>query len=173
MPGEENMKLREETDTPPFILAILPIVFIIVFCFIAVLAFQMDSSQAVIYASLLGALLMLITCGKYIHTKSKFKMLGDTNLLYDAYRDWDFHRCGLCRCGGQYGGLQCGGGLDHGPEYEPLRAGGHWDYAYLHPVCGLPGRVIFVFGTDGGEDTGYGCQSGSSTPADLHHVHCV
>ena len=78
MPGEENMKLREETDTPPFILAILPIVFIIVFCFIAVLAFQMDSSQAVIYASLLGALLMLITCGKYIHTKSKFKMLGDT-----------------------------------------------------------------------------------------------
>lgn len=77
MPGEENMKLRDENDVPPFAIAILPIVFIIAFCFIAVLAFHMDSSQAVIYASLLGALIMLVTCRKYIHEENKFKMLGD------------------------------------------------------------------------------------------------
>lgn len=77
MPGEENMKLRDEDDVPPFAIAILPIVFIIAFCFIAVLAFGMDSSQAVIYASLLGALIMLVTCRKYIHVENKFKMLGD------------------------------------------------------------------------------------------------
>lgn len=78
MPGEDNMQLRGEDDIPPFAIAILPIVFIIAFCFIAVLAFRMDSSQAVIYASLLGALLMLVTCRKYIHHENKFKMLGDT-----------------------------------------------------------------------------------------------
>ncbi len=78
MPGEENMRLRPEEDTPPFAVAILPILFIIAFCFIAVLAFRMDSSQAVIYASLLGALIMLVTCRKYIHAENKFKMLGET-----------------------------------------------------------------------------------------------
>lgn len=78
MPGEENMGLRGEDDTPPFAIAILPIIFIIAFCFIAVLAFGMNSSQAVIYASLLGALLMLVTCNKYIHAENKFKVLGDS-----------------------------------------------------------------------------------------------
>lgn len=77
MPGEENMKLRSEEDSPSFGIAILPIVFIIGFCFIAVLAFGIDSSQAVIYASLLGALLIFVTCRKYIHEPDKFKMIGN------------------------------------------------------------------------------------------------
>ena len=63
MPGEADMNLRSEDDTPSFFVSILPIVFIIAFCFIAVLGFGMDSSQAVIYASLLGALLMLSPAG--------------------------------------------------------------------------------------------------------------
>ena len=77
MPGEDKMQLRAEDDVPPFGIAILPIVFIIAFCFIAVLGFGMNSSQAVIYASLLGAALMLVTCRKYIHTESKYKMIAD------------------------------------------------------------------------------------------------
>lgn len=78
MPGESEMNLRANDDTPPFWVAILPIVFIIAFCFIAVLAFQMDSSQAVIYASLLGALIMLVSCRKYIHEKNKFALLSNS-----------------------------------------------------------------------------------------------
>ena len=77
MPGEENMKLRSAEDIPSFGIAILPIIFIIGFCFIAVLAFGIDSSQAVIYASLLGALLIYVTCKKYIHEPDKCKMIGD------------------------------------------------------------------------------------------------
>lgn len=77
MPGEENMGLRAKDDCPPFAIAILPIVFILAFCFIAVLGFGMNSSQAVVYASLLGALLMLVTCKKYIHEENKYKMIGD------------------------------------------------------------------------------------------------
>lgn len=77
MPGEEKMQLRAEDDVPPFAIAILPIVFIIAFCFVAVLGFHMDSSQAVIYASLLGSALMLITCRKYIHVENKYKMIAD------------------------------------------------------------------------------------------------
>lgn len=78
MPGEADMNLRSEDDTPSFFVSILPIVFIIAFCFIAVLGFGMDSSQAVIYASLLGALLMLVTCRNYIHEKNKFVLVGNS-----------------------------------------------------------------------------------------------
>ena len=78
MPADDSMQLRGEEDTPSFLVAILPIVFIIAFCFVAVLAFGMDSSQAVIYASLLGALLMLVSCWKYIHVENKCKLLGDS-----------------------------------------------------------------------------------------------
>ena len=78
MPGEADMNLRSEDDPPSFFVSILPIVFIIAFCFIAVLGFGMDSSQAVIYASLLGALLMLVTCRNYIHEKNKFVLVGNS-----------------------------------------------------------------------------------------------
>jgi H+/gluconate symporter-like permease len=77
MKGEEKMTLRNEDDIPSFGIAILPVLSIIAFCFIAVLGFHINSSQAVVYAAVFGSILILITCRKYIHV-NKLELLNDT-----------------------------------------------------------------------------------------------
>ena len=66
MPGD-TQELRAEDDIPPFGIAILPIIFILAFCFIAIIGFGMSSINAVVYSGFGAAILCFITCYKYIH----------------------------------------------------------------------------------------------------------
>jgi H+/gluconate symporter-like permease len=67
MPGDDQ-QLRTEDDIPSFGIAILPIIFIVVFCFVAILGFNMSSNYAVVYAGFGAAIICFVTCHKYIHS---------------------------------------------------------------------------------------------------------
>lgn len=76
MKGEVG-EIRSDEDTSSFAVAIFPVIFIIAFCFIAVLGFGMQSNQAVVYAAILGSVIILITCRKYIYG-DKFEIIQNT-----------------------------------------------------------------------------------------------
>lgn len=67
MPGD-NQELRPDDDIPSFFVAILPILFIVIFCFVSILGFGMSSVNAVVYAGFGAAILCFVTCFKYIHS---------------------------------------------------------------------------------------------------------
>lgn len=67
MPGD-NQELRPDDDIPPFFVAVLPILFIVIFCFVSILGFGMNSVNAVVYAGFGAAILCFVTCFKYIHS---------------------------------------------------------------------------------------------------------
>lgn len=67
MPGDDTT-LRADDDIPSFMVAILPILFLVIFCFVSILGFQMSSIYAVVYAGFGAALICFATCRKYIHT---------------------------------------------------------------------------------------------------------
>lgn len=73
MNEEDQKELRPEDDIPPFGVAILPIIFILAFCFVAILGFGMPSNYAVTFAGFGAAVLCFVTCNKYIHM-SKFEV---------------------------------------------------------------------------------------------------
>lgn len=72
MPGDDQ-ELRPDDDIPPFAIAILPILFLVIFCFVSILGFHMSSINAVVYAGFGAAIITFITNYKYIHV-NKFSV---------------------------------------------------------------------------------------------------
>ena len=75
MPGDDTT-LRADDDIPPFAIAMLPIIFLVVFCFVSILGFGMSSIYAVVYAGFGAALICFATCYKHIHV-NKFTVWQD------------------------------------------------------------------------------------------------
>ena len=77
MENEALLKTRDESELPPFILAILPVVFVIAWCLITINCFGWVSSHAAVSGMLIAGLFVFIVLGKNIKGR-KFEVLEGT-----------------------------------------------------------------------------------------------
>lgn len=77
MPNEANMKAREEGELPSLWISLLPVVFVIVWCFVMINAFQWRSAHAGVTGMLIASLFLYIALNKRIKG-NKFVILDNS-----------------------------------------------------------------------------------------------
>ena len=64
MPNEGSIQLREEDDLPSFWASFFPVIFLIAFCFVLIVGFKVNATQAVVYSTVLSTILLYLLCRK-------------------------------------------------------------------------------------------------------------
>lgn len=77
MENETVRTMRNENELPSLACALIPIIFVVVWCFVTIMAFNWNSTRAAISGMLIAAVYLYITCGKYI-PGSKFAVVENT-----------------------------------------------------------------------------------------------
>ncbi len=64
MPNESQYENRKEEELPGFWAAFAPVIFLLAFCFITIIGFKLNATQAVVYATVLATALLYLFCRK-------------------------------------------------------------------------------------------------------------
>lgn len=64
MPNESQYEQRAPEDLPSFWAAFIPVAFLIAFCFVLIVGFQVNATQAVVYSTVLSTILLYVLCRK-------------------------------------------------------------------------------------------------------------
>lgn len=62
--NEGSIQLREEDDLPSFWASFFPVIFLIAFCFVLIVGFKVNATQAVVYSTVLSTILLYLLCRK-------------------------------------------------------------------------------------------------------------
>ncbi len=64
MPNEGQYEQRAPEDLPNFWAAFIPVAFLIAFCFVLIVGFKVNATQAVVYSTVLSTILLYVLCRK-------------------------------------------------------------------------------------------------------------
>lgn len=171
-PTEVHTSERHDSDFPPFLLALAPILLVFILTMVLQLGFGWRSTQAAITSLLAGTIFLYLTNWNRIHESSKF---APSPRAWSAgivpacqYR----HHRGFCWRGHYYLRLhsRCGGSAQN--RHQPLRHCSYLCGRYLCPLCGLHWRCLHLLRYSGPDHPGYGRRGCRRTsPPDLGCLH--